>query len=466
MSEPERLIVFTRYPEPGRSKTRLVPALGPDGAADLHRRMARHTLSWAKRLEGSRPVDTRVRFTGADQAAMADCFGSQFSYEPQGDGDLGLRLERAFRESFQGGCRRVIVVGTDCPQLSLRIVHQAFEHLRDHDLVIGPATDGGYYLIGLARHAESLFADIAWGTETVLMQTLTLALQAKLSMAVLPTLADVDRPEDLPVWENANRPERERFESPTISVVIPTLDDEPLLESVLVSAGAGSASERIIVAAGDSEESLRLAVKHRCRFLSSPRGRGPQMNAGARAASSATLLFLHADTRLPAGYEAAVHASLAAPEVVAGAFSLAIDARGWKYRWIERGVAWRSRWFQMPYGDQALFLYRAAFESVNGFRDLLIMEDFDFIRQLRCMGRIALSPLSVQTSARRWQTLGPLRTTWINQCVLAGYYLGAPSEWLAKRYRSERRKGGRDTLVGSNDLPNAAGEVDSDFIAA
>lgn len=144
---------------------------------------------------------------------MADCFGSQFSYEPQGDGDWdlqdgawGLRLERAFHESFRGDCRQVIVVGTDCPQLSLRILHQAFEHLRDHDLVIGPATDGGDYLIGLARHAEFLFADSAWGTETVLMQTLTAALQAKLSMAVLPTLADVNRPEDLPLWENANRP--------------------------------------------------------------------------------------------------------------------------------------------------------------------------------------------------------------------------------------------------------------------
>ena len=462
---PERLIVFTRFPEPGRSKTRLIPALGPGGAADLHRHMARHTLNWAKRLEESRSVDVRVRFTGADQPAMADCFGAQFQYDPQGDGDLGQRLERALRESFQAGCGGVIAVGTDCPQLSESIARQAFEHLQDHDLVIGPATDGGYYLIGLGRHAESLFSDISWGTETVLTQTLTAALQAKLSIAVLPTLADVDRPEDLPVWEYANRVELKRSDSPAISVVIPTLDDEPLLEAALVSAGAESSIERIIVAAGDSAESLRLAIKHRCRFLSSPRGRGRQMNAGARAASSATLLFLHADTRLPSGYEAAVRAALATPEVVAGAFSLAIDAHGWQYRWIERGVAWRSRWRQMPYGDQALFLRRAAFESITGFGDLPIMEDFEFIRRLRRRGRIALSPLSVQTSARRWQTLGPLRTTCINQCVIAGYYLGVPSEWLAKWYRNVMQRFRVNIGTIATDVPDAANTENDETVA-
>ena len=203
MSEPERLIVVTRHPKPGRSKTRLIPALGADGAAELHRRMARHTLQWTERLAEARPVDVRVRFTGADETAMAECFGSQFLYDPQGDGDLGQRLERALRESFQAGCRRVVAVGTDCPSLSENIVRQAFDHLQDHDLVIGPATDGGYYLIGLARHAESLFQDISWGGDQVLQQTLSAARQANLSIAILPTLADVDRPEDLAVWSEA-----------------------------------------------------------------------------------------------------------------------------------------------------------------------------------------------------------------------------------------------------------------------
>lgn len=465
MSEPDRLIVFSRYPEPGRSKTRMIPALGADGAAELHRRMARHTLLWTERLAVTGPVDVRVRFTGADEAAMAECFGSQFYYEAQGDGDLGQRLERAFRESFQAGCRRVIVVGTDCPSLSETIVRQALDHLRDHDLVIGPATDGGYYLIGLARHAESLFQDISWGGDRVLQQTLTAALQAKLSIAVLPTLADVDRPDDLAVWEQACIVADEHSAVPAISVVIPTLDVEPLLESALVSASSGDATERIVVAAGRSEESLRLAVKHRCRFLTSPPGRARQMNAGARVASNATLLFLHADTRLPSDYAAEVHSTLAIRGVVAGAFSLVIAAHGWKYRLIEQGVALRSRWRQMPYGDQALFLRRDLFENLNGFSDLPLMEDFDLMRRLRRRGRIAISSSPVQTSARRWQTLGPLRTTVINQCAIVGYYLGVPCERLAMWYRSEMGRGHRDSGRVAIDIPSVPSDVESEVMA-
>lgn len=435
MSEADRLIVFSRFPEPGRSKTRLIPALGAVGAAELHRRMAQHTLKWTERLVEARPVDVRVRFTGAAESTMAECFGSQFHYEPQGNGDLGQRLEGAFRESFQAGRQRVVAVGTDCPSLSEEIVRQAFGHLRDHDLVIGPATDGGYYLIGLSLHSESLFQDISWGSDQVLQQTLSAALQAELSIAVLPTLADVDRPEDLNVWKQTCSAVSERSAAPAISVVIPTLNDEPLLESALVSANSSNASELIVVAAGRTNESLRLAIKHRCRFLTSPPGRARQMNAGARATSNATLLFLHADTRLPPGYVAEAHSILSTPGVVAGAFSLVIDARGWEYRLIEQGASLRSRWRQMPYGDQALFLRRDIFESLNGFFDLPIMEDFDFVQRLRHRGHIAISHLPVQTSARRWQTLGPLRTTWINQRVIAGYYLGVPCERLAMWYR-------------------------------
>lgn len=463
MNEPERLIVFTRYPEPGRSKTRLIPALGADGAAELHRRMARHTLQWAERLAETRPVNVRVRFTGAEAAAMAECFGSQFLYEPQGEGDLGQRLERAVREAFPVGCRRVVAVGTDCPNLSEQIVRQAFDHLQDHDLVIGPATDGGYYLIGVSRHCDSLFQHISWGSDQVLQQTLTAARQANLSIALLPTLADVDRPEDLAVWQQVQNAKRKQVVTPTISVVIPTLDDEPLLESALVSATADENIERIVVAAGQSEASLRLAIKHRCRVLTSPPGRARQMNAGARAAIGEVLLFLHADTRLPDGYAAEVHSTLATPGMIAGAFSLTIDARGWRYRLIEGGVAVRSRWRQMPYGDQALFLRRDVFETLNGFRDLPIMEDFDFIRRLRHRGRIVISPLSVQTSARRWQALGPLRTTWINQCVIAGYCLGVPCNRLAKWYRAEKTRA-YPHVGAANEIPTRFGDVESEVI--
>lgn len=437
MPHPDRLIVFTRYPEAGRNKTRLIPVLGAAGAAQLHERMTRLTLEWAERLSTAQPVDVQIQFTGAEESAMAERFGSQFAYVPQCDGDLGQRLERAVGECFENGCQRVVVVGTDCPTLSELIVRQAYDHLRDHDVVIGPAADGGYYLIGLSKHVSSLFRDIAWSTDQVLEQTLAAAIQFGLSIALLPTLEDVDRPEDLERWEQTQATSSQEVAN-TISVIIPTLNEEPLLECAIESAKVSTATEQIIVAAGRFRPALSLAVKHRCRFLTSPPGRAKQLNAGARAAANPLFVFLHADSRLPLGFDKAVVSDLSKPGVVGGAFSLQIDASGWRYRLIERGVAWRSRWCKMPYGDQAIFVSRDSFERLNGFRDLPIMEDFEFMRRLRRIGQIAIAPHGVITSARRWQALGPLWTTWMNQRIIVGYYLGVPLEKLAIWYRTEK----------------------------
>lgn len=437
MTLPDRLIVFTRYPEAGRNKTRLIPMLGAEGAAQLHERMTRLTLAWADTLAHAQPIDVQVQFTGADESAMAARFGAQFRYVPQCDGDLGARLEQAIGKAFQEGCQRVVVVGTDCPTLSEGIARRAIDHLADHDMVLGPAEDGGYYLIGLSKPVPTLFHDIAWSTDQVLEQTLAAANQSDLRIALLPTLPDVDLPEDLVRWEKSQAtPQSEPINA--ISVVIPTLNEEPLLECAIRSAKTSATTELIIVAAGQTQHSLHLAVKHRCQFLTSPPGRAKQLNAGANAATNLTLLFLHADSRLPVGFEQTVSAMLAKPGVAGGAFSLQIDAPGWTYRLIERGVAWRSRWCQMPYGDQAIFLNRDAFDRLNGFSDLPIMEDFEFIRRLQRIGKIAIAPQSVVTSARRWQALGPLRTTWMNQRIIAGYYFGVPLEKLAIWYRAEK----------------------------
>lgn len=436
----DRLIVFSRYPEPGQCKKRMIPALGPEGAARLHREMASATLQVAERIADSLAVEVRVRFTGADAISMAGCFGTQFVYEDQGAGDLGQRLERAVRESFQTGLCRVIVVGTDCPDLSADILHRAFDRLRDHDLVIGPASDGGYYLLGLSRHAESLFSGIAWGTSDVLMQTLKTALEFNLSVSLLPTLDDVDRPEDLGIWERTRHVDSQRAKGPERSVIIPTLNEEPLLEQTVLSTGS-STTERIIVATGRVDESLRVAVKQRCQFLMCAPGRARQMNAGARNSLAPTLLFLHADSRLPDGYETAVESELARDGTVAGAFCLAIAAPGWKYRCVERAIAWRSRWRQRPYGDQAIYLRREIFDRLRGFSELPLLEDFDFAVRLRKLGRIGLSRLRVTTSARRWQTLGVIRTTLINLCIIVGYRLGISCDRLARWYRRRRIPG-------------------------
>lgn len=193
----ECLIVFTRYPEPGKAKTRLIPVLGEDGASNLHRQMTEHTLSQVRELQSDRATRVEVYFTGGDQQLMEDWLGADIIYQPQGEGDLGQRMKSAFQTAFAAGMEGVAIVGTDCPGLDAKIMAQAFEQLNGHDLVLGPAMDGGYYLIGLRRVIPELFEEINWGTSEVREKTVAIAISLGLAVAYLPPLFDVDRPEDL-----------------------------------------------------------------------------------------------------------------------------------------------------------------------------------------------------------------------------------------------------------------------------
>ena len=195
-SAEKHLIIFTRYPEPGQAKTRLIPALGAEGAAALHRKMAEYTVSQARLLRDD-AVDIEVRFAGGDRAQMQTWLGSDLDYHPQSAGDLGDRMSDAFQSAFDRGAKRVVTIGTDCPDLNHSLLVSAFQTLITNDLVIGSATDGGYYLIGLRYMIPDLFQNITWSTSIVYQQTIATADQLKLSIANLPMLSDVDRPEDL-----------------------------------------------------------------------------------------------------------------------------------------------------------------------------------------------------------------------------------------------------------------------------
>lgn len=199
------LIIFTRYPEPGLVKTRLIPALGQEGAAELQRHMTRQTLKMAEDLSKKYPVEVEVHFTGGDSGKMQQMFGVAFPYLPQSAGDLGKRMLFSFRQAFRLGWPKVIIIGSDCPGVSSDLMVQAFTGLEGHDLVLGPARDGGYYLIGLRRATPALFKAIPWGTDEVLARTKTIAEELKLTALLLETLADIDRPEDLQFWECLTR---------------------------------------------------------------------------------------------------------------------------------------------------------------------------------------------------------------------------------------------------------------------
>ncbi|MGL5059361.1 MAG: TIGR04282 family arsenosugar biosynthesis glycosyltransferase, partial [Microcoleus sp.] len=171
----DKLIVFTRYPIPGNAKTRLIPVLGAAGAANLHRLMAQRTIARAISMQNYGQFSVEICYTGASEQQMQDWLGNESIYHPQIEGDLGTRMLAAFESSFNSGVEKVVIIGTDCPSLTTEILTEAFDELSKNDLVLGPAKDGGYYLIGLRRSHPELFQGIKWGTDEVFVKTRAIA---------------------------------------------------------------------------------------------------------------------------------------------------------------------------------------------------------------------------------------------------------------------------------------------------
>jgi uncharacterized protein len=202
LSTENCLIVFTRCPEPGRCKTRLIPALGADGAAAVHEALVEHTMAWIGSA-ADEGIAVEVRYTGDNLERLRLLGGAavrKVRFEPQQGEDLGCRLANAFEFAIQRESSKVAIIGTDCPELNLSLVKAAFAQLDKSDLVLGPASDGGYYLIALRKPARKLFQRIPWGGPTVLQETLRKAKDLNMTFELLPTLADIDRPEDLFSW--------------------------------------------------------------------------------------------------------------------------------------------------------------------------------------------------------------------------------------------------------------------------
>jgi len=225
-----------------------------------------------------------------------------------------------------------------------------------------------------------------------------------------------------------------------ISIIIPVLNEAGIIKSTLQNLQSKSNLEIILVDGGSKDNTVNIAQEIGVEVITVTGGRSTQMNAGANIAQGNILLFLHVDTLLPPNFNHLVRQTLKQPQVIAGAFELAIDGREKSLRWVEILVKLRSHLFSLPYGDQAIFITKQIFVEIGGFADLPIMEDFELIQRLKQRGKIAITSAAVTTSGRRWQKLGVAKTTLINQLIIAGYYLGISPAKLSKFYRDQAKK--------------------------
>ena len=361
--------------------------------------------------------------------------------------DLGRRMGRAFEAAFQGSKGAAVIVGSDIPDISANIIQQAFEGLQKNDLVLGPARDGGYYLIGMkntipAETYPRLFNDINWGADKVLSQTLQTARESGLRFILLESLGDVDGPADLHIWQKVKKSSAKPSPVQKISIIIPALNEAATIVRTLSHLERVDNLEVIVVDGGSIDETAALAESRGAKLIHSNPGKAIQMNTGAAAAAGDILVFLHADTLLPESFSDQIVLALNQKGVAAGAFRLSIDSTAASIRFIECMANLRSRLLQLPYGDQALFMKKSLFGEIGGFPELLIMEDFILVRRLKCKGKIIIVPKAVTTSPRRWLHLGILKTWLINQLIIMAYYLGFPPERLTRIYRREAGKSG------------------------
>lgn len=208
----EEIIIFTRYPRPGLTKTRLIPELGSEGAARIQRVMTERIVSEAAAVAKAQGLSLFIYYTGGSLPRMQQWLGGELVFRKQEGSDLGQRMMQAFRDSRFRGAERCIIIGSDCPSLERPLMTEALETLQTAQLVLGPAADGGYYLIGTTADLPSailsaLFSGIDWGSANVFPATLQRAVQAGLKPVLLRQLHDVDLPHDLAHFDNYPDPQ-------------------------------------------------------------------------------------------------------------------------------------------------------------------------------------------------------------------------------------------------------------------
>jgi rSAM/selenodomain-associated transferase 2 len=223
---------------------------------------------------------------------------------------------------------------------------------------------------------------------------------------------------------------------PPLSVVIAARDESQGLPALLADLAMAPelVREVLVVDGGSRDGTPRLAALAGARVLHNGSGRGGQLAAGVARSTGAWLLLLHGDVRLPPAWARAITAAIAAGETSAWAFRLRIAGDDPSLRLVELAVELRSRWRQLPYGDQGLLLARRLHDAAGGIAPLPLMEDLEFVQRLRRRGRIGTLALALRVSGRRWQRLGVWQTVLANASLRRAWRRGTPATQLAERY--------------------------------
>lgn len=420
------LVVYAKAPVPGHVKTRLIPKLGAEGAAQLHRRLVRDTLALAGSL--SHRFDIELHTDVPTQE-----WPGPHARRLQSPGDLGAKLYATLREGLEAGRPFMLVIGSDSPTLPPEYLLELAA--MDADAVLGPARDGGYYAIGCRKVHPDMFAGVPWSTAETLQCTRQSLERCGFTIGLGCEWFDIDEPEDLALLEGAPRP--------WLSVVIPALNEGGAIGRTLEAVFAlGGESEVIVVDGQSDDDTAAIAQGHGATVLVSARGRGRQLQLGAAHASGEVLWFVHADTIPPPDAAACIRDALADPHVAGGNFDLLFDGGTSAARALTR-IYPHLRKLRLCYGDSGIFVRRSIYEAAGGFQPYPIFEDLDLIQRIRRHGRFLHLPSRITTSSRRFEgrSFPLVFTKWT--CMQLLYWAGVHPEVLGRWYAPVRARGTR-----------------------
>jgi len=446
-----RICVFAKPPVPGSVKTRLIPLLGPDDAARLAAAFLRDTWAFVSRLPWANPV------IASTPGELPKDLSDNAEVWQQGEGDLGDRLENILSRALYDS-DAVLAIGADSPGLPSRLLEQARLALTHADAVIGPSADGGFYLLGLRSCPTGLLSGISWSQQTTYAETIAKLQNAYRTVHVLEPWFDVDTPEDLSkltsliAARKIAAPHTERFLAGLpdsefaarlirCSVIIPALNEMECLPDTLAVLQQHEWIHEVIVANGGSTDGTAEWLRSRqfARLIDAPRGKGPQLNAGAQAATGDIFLFLHADCLLPEQAGTELASILQSKRAAGGCFEVRFYPEGqFALRMVAAGINWRTRLTGSATGDQGIFVRRGVFEQVGGCPNWPLFEDVDLVRRIKSVGKFIVLPSRLLISSRRHLVKGVFRTVLRIYALRVAFWLGVSPFRLKKWFDDSR----------------------------
>lgn len=445
MRKANAIIIFTRIPAAGQTKTRLMPYLTPGECRKLHLCFLQDIAVQCRGMK----ADLFVCYTpeGSDRV-LRDIFGAKAAYFHQEGADLGERMEHGLRHVLAQGYQSCVLIGTDIPEIQSSDFRQAFAALKTSDVVFGPTADGGYYLVGMNQLHPEVFSRQSYGHGSVLANTMRTLRETRLKISSIRTLHDLDTREDLCGYRERMRrnPALQKTETGKylmkklrISIIVPIYNEEKTIEAMLAQLGPLQRSCEILLVDGGSTDRTLELIPPEFRVLRSAKGRANQMNLGAKESQGDVLFFLHCDSELPKRPLAEIRYVM--KDYQAGCFGIAFHSRHF-FMWTCRVISnHRIKDRKVMFGDQGIFITRELFFQAGGFPSLPIMEDYQFSLTLKEMGvRLGIARNRIYTSDRRFpkKTIPMLRLMWKMNRLRKMYRNGVAVGQIAEMYRDVR----------------------------